>query len=175
MTSDSTVVRCEGDVEERRFERTRVRGGDGSRGRRFEGARVRARGAKVRGCERCDGPGRGSGSQGQGAGGHGKVTPIRGTSTTETRSRVWFSPMASLGRNELCHCGSGRKFKKCHALRTEEQRTARVLMVVVGGMVAAGLLAGVLQYRGSSGTSSGVRVYSAEHGHYHDANGREIP
>ena len=84
--------------------------------------------------------------------------------------------MASLGRNDLCHCGSGRKFKKCHALKTEEQRTARILMVVVGGMLAAGLVAGVVQYRGdSSSSSSGVRVYSAEHGHYHDALGREIP
>ena len=82
--------------------------------------------------------------------------------------------MASLGRNELCHCGSGRKYKKCHALKTEEQRTARVLMFVVGGMLAAGIIAGAVQYSGGSG-SSGVRVYSAEHGHYHDALGREIP
>ena len=83
--------------------------------------------------------------------------------------------MASLGRNELCHCGSGRKYKKCHALKTEEQRTARILMFVVGGMMAAGILAGVMQYRGGDSSSSGVRVYSAEHGHYHDALGREIP
>lgn len=25
-------------------------------------------------------------------------------------------PVAKLGRNDPCHCGSGRKYKKCHGL-----------------------------------------------------------
>jgi len=82
--------------------------------------------------------------------------------------------MPTLGRNEKCHCGSGRKFKKCHGLKTAEQRTARFLMIVVGGAMAAALVVGMASFRGNS-SSSGVRVWSAEHGHYHDATGREIP
>ena len=82
--------------------------------------------------------------------------------------------MPTLGRNERCHCGSGRKFKKCHGLKTDEQRTARFLMIVVGGTLVAALVVGMASFRGNT-ASSGVRVWSAEHGHYHDATGREIP
>jgi len=47
-------------------------------------------------------------------------------------------------------------------------------MIVVGGAMAAALVVGMASFRGNS-SSSGVRVWSAEHGHYHDATGREIP
>ena len=80
--------------------------------------------------------------------------------------------MSKHGRNELCHCGSGRKFKKCHALKSDEQRQGKVLMIVVGGMLVAAVAVGVASYNGKS--ASGGRTWSAEHGHYHDASGREI-
>lgn len=80
--------------------------------------------------------------------------------------------MQKLGRNELCHCGSGKKFKKCHALKSEAERQSRFLMIVVGGLVVAGVAVGVANYTGK--TASGARVWSQEHGHYHDANGLEI-
>ena len=80
--------------------------------------------------------------------------------------------MQKLGRNEICHCGSGRKFKKCHALKSEADRQSRFLMMVVGGLLIAGVAVGVANYTGKA--ASGTRIWSPEHGHYHDANGLEI-
>jgi len=80
--------------------------------------------------------------------------------------------MQKLGRNELCHCGSGKKFKKCHALKSEAERQSRFLLMVVGGLLVAGVAVGVANYTGKA--SAGARVWSVEHGHYHDANGLEI-
>lgn len=80
--------------------------------------------------------------------------------------------MQKLGRNELCHCGSGKKFKKCHALKSEADRQSRFLLMVVGGMLLAGVAVGVANYTGKA--ASGARIWSPEHGHYHDANGLEI-
>jgi hypothetical protein len=80
--------------------------------------------------------------------------------------------MQKLGRNELCHCGSGKKFKKCHALKSEADRQSRFLMLVVGGLLVAGVVVGVANYTGKA--APGSRVWSQEHGHYHDANGLEI-
>ena len=82
--------------------------------------------------------------------------------------------MPNPGRNELCHCGSGRKFKKCHALKTDEQRQSRMLMIVVGTVLVGGLAVGIASYAGTS-SSSGVRIWSAEHGHYHNAAGVQVP
>ena len=41
--------------------------------------------------------------------------------------------MAKTGRNDLCSCGSGKKFKKCHGIKTASQRQSKVLMMVVAG------------------------------------------
>jgi SEC-C motif len=35
------------------------------------------------------------------------------------------SVLAKLGRNEPCHCGSGKKYKKCHLLSDQDQGRAR--------------------------------------------------
>ena len=42
-----------------------------------------------------------------------------------------FSPKKNPGmeipkRNDLCWCGSGKKYKKCHLVSDEEKRLARV-------------------------------------------------
>jgi hypothetical protein len=47
-------------------------------------------------------------------------------------------------------------------------------MVVVGGAVIAAIAAGVMSFTGER-TRSTTRVWSAEHGHYHDANGVQVP
>ena len=31
------------------------------------------------------------------------------------------APVQNLGRNELCWCGSGKKYKKCHLLEDEKK------------------------------------------------------
>jgi hypothetical protein len=75
---------------------------------------------------------------------------------------------AKLGRNDLCACGSGKKFKNCCATKTESSRTSKVLIAVVAAAVLGGIAAGVLRFRESSSTAPGPGlVWSPEHGHYH--------
>ena len=71
------------------------------------------------------------------------------------------------GRNDLCPCGSGKKFKKCCALK-QTNRGNTVMLVVVGLLMAAGVVAGITAF--TSDRSHAARpggVWSAEHGHYH--------
>ena len=82
--------------------------------------------------------------------------------------------MAKPGRNDLCSCGSGRKFKKCCEGKTDASRTSRFLMIVVGIAVVGALAVGVASFRGNSGNRA-VRVWDPAHGHYHDANGVHVP
>ena len=81
--------------------------------------------------------------------------------------------MSKNGRNDLCSCGSGKKFKKCHGIKTESQRQSKFLMIVVGGVVIAALAAVVGQMT-TERRSGGERVWDPVHGHYH-VNGREVP
>jgi hypothetical protein len=80
---------------------------------------------------------------------------------------------AKNGRNDLCSCGSGKKFKKCHGIKTESQRQSKVLMIVVGGAVIAALAAIVSQVT-TERTGVAERVWDPAHGHDH-VNGREVP
>jgi hypothetical protein len=81
--------------------------------------------------------------------------------------------MAKPGRNDLCSCGSGKKFKKCHGSMPESQVQSRVLMITVGLAVLAAIVAGVASFTSSS--QPNVRVWDPAHGHYHDANGVQVP
>ena len=81
--------------------------------------------------------------------------------------------MAKTGRNDLCPCGSGRKFKKCCESKTASATQSRVLMIVVGIAVIGAVAAGIASFRGQS--SSTVRVWDPAHGHYHDASGVHVP
>ena len=78
--------------------------------------------------------------------------------------------MARTGRNDPCPCGSGKKFKHCHATKTDQWSPMLLAVLIVGAVLAVILI--VSSVRQSSGSG---RVWSAEHGHYHDASGREIP
>ena len=72
------------------------------------------------------------------------------------------------GRNELCPCGSGKKFKKCCALKQQTNRGNTVMLVVVGLLMAAGVVAGITAFTSERGhVSRPGGVWSAEHGHYH--------
>ena len=77
------------------------------------------------------------------------------------------------GRNDPCPCGSGRKFKKCCEADTASSRAGTFWMVVVVLAVVGSLAAAVASFR--SEASGGGRIWSPEHGHYHDAGGVEIP
>jgi preprotein translocase subunit SecA len=82
--------------------------------------------------------------------------------------------MAKPGRNEPCPCGSGKKFKNCHEGKTAQNRSSKVLMIVVGAAMLAAVAAGVASFTGER-TRSGVRVWDPVHGHYHDASGVQVP
>jgi hypothetical protein len=44
------------------------------------------------------------------------------------------------GRNELCPCGSGKKYKKCCALKERKTSGATVMMILVGVLISVGLI-----------------------------------
>lgn len=81
--------------------------------------------------------------------------------------------MTKPGRNELCSCGSGKKYKRCHGLTPDASKSGRVLMIAVGLAVVAAVAAGVATF--TTERSSSVRVWDPAHGHYHDANGQQVP
>jgi hypothetical protein len=71
------------------------------------------------------------------------------------------------GRNDPCHCGSGKKYKHCHAGRERALGPMRKLLIgvlliaVVGSLVVAFNAA-----RNRPDTPD--RVWDPAHGHYHD-------
>jgi hypothetical protein len=79
-----------------------------------------------------------------------------------------MSRTSDAGRNELCPCGSGKKYKKCCALKKTRARGATIMMLVVGLLLAAGVIAGITAM--TSDRRDVARpggVWSPEHGHYH--------
>jgi hypothetical protein len=83
--------------------------------------------------------------------------------------------MAKTGRNDLCPCGSGKKYKKCcEAKQRGGGASSRFLVWIVGGAVIAALAAGVASFT-VGGSAPGARVWEPVHGHYHDANGVAVP
>jgi uncharacterized protein YecA (UPF0149 family) len=80
--------------------------------------------------------------------------------------------MAKPGRNELCSCGSGKKYKRCHGLTPDSSRSGRFLMIAVGVGVLAAVAAGVAAFTTDRSTT---RVWDPAHGHYHDATGTAVP
>ena len=73
-----------------------------------------------------------------------------------------------VGRNDLCPCGSGKKFKQCCEGKTGQMsRGARIMLLALAGLVVTGLALAVNSATSDEATSS-RRVWSPEHGHYHD-------
>jgi hypothetical protein len=76
--------------------------------------------------------------------------------------------VAAPGRNEPCSCGSGKKYKHCCEGRTRALPPAlRLLIVALALAVAVAILVSVFDDHGSETAGPG-RVWSPEHGHYHD-------
>lgn len=80
--------------------------------------------------------------------------------------------MAKQGRNDLCSCGSGKKYKRCCESKSSTARSSRVLMIVVGAAILAAIAAGVTSV---TSNRAAERVWDPAHGHYHDANGVQVP
>ena len=72
------------------------------------------------------------------------------------------------GRNDLCACGSGKKFKQCCEKKSPGARRSWVLLGLVLVAVIGGIAAGVLSFGETSSTSPMAgTVWSPEHGHFH--------
>jgi len=78
-------------------------------------------------------------------------------------------------RNEPCPCGSGKKFKVCCAVKRTSSHWVAVGSAIAFGVVALWALAGVFRddapQPGSarpSGPAPAGKVWSEEHGHWHD-------
>lgn len=81
-----------------------------------------------------------------------------------------------VGRNAPCTCGSGKKYKQCHG-KTDQERKHRwsvyaLLIPAIAIIVGGGEL--LLSLFRDPPEGSAGRVWSTEHGHWHDANGGEL-
>lgn len=74
------------------------------------------------------------------------------------------------GRNDACPCGSGKKFKQCCALKKDRVSPAVIVLVIAGAILAVIVIVSNARQPSNAGL-----VWSTEHGHYHDASGREVP
>ena len=71
---------------------------------------------------------------------------------------------ATVGRNDPCPCGSGRKYKQC-CERKSEQMSVAAKAAIIGVLVG---MAAVIVYTFTSERGSGSRqVWDPNHGHYH--------
>lgn len=95
----------------------------------------------------------------------------------------------NLNRNDLCYCGSGKKFKNCHMGKPKAKSANRSFMII-GAMVLIVAIASISLYfnlRESPKTNKSFsqpnvnaptpqpageappgKVWSSEHGHWHD-------
>jgi hypothetical protein len=77
--------------------------------------------------------------------------------------------MVTSGRNERCLCGSGRKYKRCCGVRAAAPSgKAKALLGILPLAAAIGLAAAVQDRQASD---LPARVWSPEHGHWHEAAG----
>jgi hypothetical protein len=79
-----------------------------------------------------------------------------------------------VGRNAPCPCGSGKKYKQCCGPAEEARDRRRSTYAMIGSAVLLVLGIGGAVFLMSEESGTGNRVWSAEHGHWHDASGREL-
>jgi hypothetical protein len=77
--------------------------------------------------------------------------------------------MAAIGRNAPCPCGSGKKYKRCCALKVGQTPLAsRIVISMIGVMLLVGAVFMLVSLNREDGDQSArARVWSEEHGHYH--------
>ena len=83
--------------------------------------------------------------------------------------------MRKIGRNEPCHCGSGKKYKNCHQ-QMDDQKGAKNKNFLIGSLIALFILIFAiglyLNIKSSGNDGPGEapagKVWSPEHGHYHN-------
>ena len=81
---------------------------------------------------------------------------------------TWYNgDSMSIARNAPCPCGSGKKYKKC-CMAKDGPLSSRTAMVLFALLLLGGVI-GVVVAMTNAGTGvTANRVWSAEHGHYHN-------
>ena len=78
---------------------------------------------------------------------------------------------SSIGRNQICPCGSNKKYKKCCALRKTQMSLSMKLSVIAISIVLLGglviFLSSLDDIETSFESAAPGRVWSEEHGHWH--------
>jgi hypothetical protein len=84
--------------------------------------------------------------------------------------------MNKIGRNEPCHCGSGKKYKNCHQ-KIEVQKGSRNRGLIMGAIIIVLIIISGLTIffkynnkNGAPGPAPKGQVWSPEHGHFHNIN-----
>ncbi len=83
-----------------------------------------------------------------------------------------------VGRNDPCPCGSGRKYKNCceGKATAKEALTSKALPILLGVVLMTLVVLIVTALYSPAPTEERAgRVWSVEHGHWHDANGQQAP
>ena len=82
-----------------------------------------------------------------------------------------------IGRNDPCPCGSGKKYKTCCAGKTARRDTllSKGMVALLGALLVAGIVAIAASFYSSDRSTETTRVWSSEHGHWHDASGERAP
>ncbi|HUE86124.1 MAG TPA: SEC-C metal-binding domain-containing protein [Vicinamibacterales bacterium] len=76
--------------------------------------------------------------------------------------------MVKAGRNDACPCGSGKKYKKCHALKPQGSKMSKLMVALLVAVLAGGVYAAVVGFGDEGAAVAGPgQVWSPEHGHYH--------
>ncbi len=78
---------------------------------------------------------------------------------------------AKTGRNDPCPCGSGKKYKQCCERKAAEKTTFLTKWIAVGvGILGLLVAVGIVVFTDDPGQDApSGRVWSTEHGHWHDA------
>lgn len=77
--------------------------------------------------------------------------------------------MASIGRNSPCPCGSGKKYKRCCALKSQKTPlSSRIALSIIGLMLLTGAIVMLMSLDEIGDDPTGPRrVWSEEHQHWH--------
>lgn len=80
--------------------------------------------------------------------------------------------MEKVGRNAPCPCGSGKKYKNCHeqggGFKKESNRNKVIVAVIIALFFIASAIGLIINKRSSVTDAPPGKVWSEEHGHWHD-------
>jgi hypothetical protein len=85
--------------------------------------------------------------------------------------------MKKVGRNDVCPCGSGKKYKNCHGIKAMVSRQGNKIFWMIGILIVLFISAiyGLFNKSEENGSTRPEgqapvgKVWSAAHGHWHDA------